>query len=356
MNAVSLKKKYFIPLTTAMAVVCMSGCAVIAGKEDADRTVLPQLNINFVETLRNQESLRGESYRDVTDGAGSAGLLQRPGSVYADQFRVYVTDTAPARVIIFDRGDRTASALNITPPPSSTEGKLLAPSGIAVDGTGVIFVSDAQQGRVFGYDRNGTLLMVLGRAQVMTSSRAATMSRNGLGDLSSPAGLAADNARNRLYVADKHAQQVKVFTTMGEHLFDIGNTGKRDEDFKFPEAVSLDRNGNIYVLDSLRLRVFIFDPDGKFMRSFSLKDAVPGHSIKPKGIALDSDGHIYVTDAVNNHILIYNNDGSFLVTWGRTGRVIGDFWTPAGIFIDDRDYIYIADQTNSRIQTFQYIK
>ncbi len=342
-------KQHCLLSLAILAAAAVSACSIIAGSEDAQQAVRPGLNINFVETLINQKSVAGESYREFADTTNPP-LIQRPGSVYADQFRVYVTDTvAPGRVFVYDRGRRTASPLNITLPPSATEGKLLAPAGIAVDAAGVIYVSDSQQGRVFGYDLNGALLMILGRADPI-------MSRNGLGDLASPRGLAVDNARNRIYVADSHAQQVKVFTSVGRHVFDIGNTGKREEDFKFPEAVSIDRNGIIYVLDSLRLRVFIYDQDGKFIRSFSLKGASTGRSIKPKAIALDSEGHIYVPDAVNNNILVFNHDGSFLLTWGRTGRIIGDFWTPSGIFIDDHDYIYIADQTNSRIQTFQYVK
>ncbi len=354
-----MKKTPRIATICAVVLLITSGCAVIAGKEDSGpgQSVLT-LKLNFVETLRNQASLRGEAFRDVAFATDPATTLQRPGSVYADRFRVYVTDLylkAPdipsARIFVFDRGDRTATILNVpVPPPVSSEGRLLAPAGIAVDGVGIIFVSDSPQSSVFGYDRNGKLLWALGRGSVLAS-------KSGLGELVAPSGLAIDNVRNRLYVADTNAQQVKVFSNMGIHLFDIGKSGKAPEDFKFPVSVALDRAANVYVLDSLRLRVYVFRMDGVFLRKFSLKSATqPGMSIKPKSIAVDSDGHVYVVDAVNNNILIFNNDGTFANAWGRTGNLIGDFLTPAGIFIDDRDYIYIADQTNGRVQVFQYLK
>jgi len=351
----AMKKIQVVLLILIAGMLTVSGCAMIAGKEDDGAPLQPSLNISFVETLRNAKSLQGESYRDASGATDPAGSLQHPGSVYADQFRVYVVDTSPSilpspgRIFIFDRGDRKLTKLDGTSSPLD-EVKLLAPAGIVVDAVGTIYVSDAQQGRVFGYDGNGKLLWLLGRATAITS-------KQGLGDFASPAGMAVDNSKNRIYVADKHAHQVKVFSNMGSHLFDIGNSGKAGEDFKFPEAVALDQVGNIHVLDTQRLRVFTLTAEGGFLRSFSLKNAAtPGVSVRPKGIAIDSDGHVYVVDAVNNNVLIFNPDGTFLYAWGRTGTLPGDFWTPTGIFIDSHDVIYVADQTNSRVQVFQYTK
>jgi len=338
---------FFILMTGMLA---LSGCAVIAGSEDGGTPAGPGLKLTFVETLRNEKSLRGEAFREVSPGATDpATSLQRPDSVFADRFRVYVADTAPARIFIFDRGDRKVVILNGAG-SSLDEVKLIAPAGIVVDSVGTIFVSDSQQGRVIGFDRNGKMLWLLGSASAIAT-------KQGLGDLATPVGMAVDNRQNRIYVADKHAHLVKVYSNMGIHLFDIGGAGKAGEDFKFPEDVALDRAGNVRVLDSQRLRVFTFTPDGVFVGSFSLKQALmPGMSVKPKGLAVDSDGHVYVTDMVNNNVLIFNPDGTLLSTWGRTGSLAGDFWTPAGIFIDSSDTVYIADQTNGRVQVFQYEK
>ncbi len=343
--------KVYPLIVLIFAAITLQACSFIAGKEDRDLSAVPLLNLRFVETLKNQESLRGESYREL-NATSSATSLQRPASVYADQFRVYVTDAAvTARIFIFNRSEGTVSILNLASSSVPGEEKQVTPSAVAVDISNKIFVSDARQGRVFEYDRNGKLLMVLGRPLAIAS-------QTSISHLGSPSALAVNNANNRIYVADSGGQQVSVFNTMGLHLFDIGKSGRTDEDFRFPVAVALDRAGNVYVVDSLRRSVHVFTPDGVFLRSFDMKSAapMPADSIKPSGIAVDSDGHIYVTDAVNNDVLIFNNDGSFLTKWGRNGRLFGDFWTPAGIFIDNNDFIYIADQTNNRIQTFQYLK
>ena len=161
-------KKIILLLLASFVLFCnFGGCAVIAGSED--QALTPPYTLTFVETLINQKSLTGESYRNLPNG-GSSVLLQKPTSVYADSFRVYVTDrnlNPAASVIVFDRGARKAGVLNITPPPGSSpnEGALLAPVSIAVAPTNVIYVADVQQGRVFGYDLNGRLVMTLGRPQ-----------------------------------------------------------------------------------------------------------------------------------------------------------------------------------------------
>jgi|PlaIllAssembly_1097288.scaffolds.fasta_scaffold66045_2 DNA-binding beta-propeller fold protein YncE len=328
-------------IAVLIAAVTCTGCAIIAGQDDAGLPGQDEKNIrlNYVETLRNQASLRGESFRDVDYSAGTPTTLQQPNSVYADAFRVYVTDQAqPARVFIFDRGDRTASILAIPAPPA--DGKLLNPTGITVDSGNVILVADAQQGRVFGYDRNGTLLLTFGK----------------WGDLAYPMAIAIDKRRNRIYIADSHVHLVKAFTLLGDRVFDIGVEGPAETRLKSPVGLALDQEGRLYVLDNQSKRVQVYDPEGTYMRMIPLSSGIPGASLRPAGIAVDSAGHIYVADRVNNNILIFGSDGSFLRTWGKTGNLNGDFWTPQGLFIDERDHIYIADQTNGRVQVYQFQK
>jgi DNA-binding beta-propeller fold protein YncE len=242
------------------------------------------------------------------------------------------------RVVVFDRGERTMKVLAIPAPPA--EGNLLAPAAVAVDPSSVIYVADSHLGKVFGYDLKGTLLMVLGRA----------------GDVGKPVALAADHARGWIYVADTAGHQVKVFTTLGNLVATLGDPSNPDQDFRFPAAITVDKNGRLYVLDSRGKRVYVYDPERKFVQRFSLRGGTEGSPVQPRGIAVDSEGYIYVTDIFSNNVLIYDRDGALVQSWGRTGSTIGDFWSPMGIFIDKRDLVYIADQMNSRIQVFQLQK
>jgi len=330
----------------------ISGCTVLAGRDDISQQIPPpSLKFSFIETLRNADSLKGERFNEVAFHTDPATSLQQPESVFADAFRVYATDMAlGGRIFIFDRSDRSVTIIDRAKLKGSNGGSLVTPegtnisplniSGIAVDVNGIIFVSDSQQAKVFGYDRNGKLLVTFGK----------------MGGLSRPSGLAIDNRRNRLYVADAHAHQVSVFSLVTNdptgHKFDIGSSGPMSEQLKSPISLALDGNGNLLVLDSIRKKVQIYDPDGKFLRAFPLSDETPGGIIRPKGIAVDSLGYIYVSDIVNNNIQVFDQEGILLLIWGTTGIVAGNFMIPSGIFIDGQNTLYIADQTNGRIQHF----
>ena len=318
----------------ALVFLTLGGCALVGMDEGQGLPVGPRMR--FVESLRNQESLNGEGWREsAIVSAPTASSLQRPNSVFADDFKVYVTDRydSSGRVFVFDRGARTVTILD-----KAKEVKLLNPSGIVVDAFGIIFVADAQQGKVFGYDLQGRNLYTIGKR----------------GELQFPAGLAVDRKRNKLYVADAHAHVVKVFDNRGQFLYDVG-TNSGPGELKHPVAVALDRTGTVYVLDGRRKRVAIYDVDGRYMRSFKLVSDEPVAPLKPLGIAVDAEGRVLVTDEASSNVLVYDNEGTLVLTWGKTGRLTGDFWLPAGIFIDDRNSIYVADQMNGRVQEFQYI-
>lgn len=329
-----------LPLLLLLAVQ-LSGCSTIAGGDAAlfhDAAAGPRLV--FEETLKSSESLQGQGLRENVRPADPAESLRRPVAVYADAFRVYVTDghqsssSQAARVFIFDRGDRRLTILGDGVPAADAV-KLIAPSGIAVDAAGVLFVADARQGRVFGYDRNGALLMEFGKR----------------GEFSSPAGLAIDRDRNLLYVADAHARQVKVFTTLGTPVVEIGASSHHR--LTGAAAVALDAAGQVYVLDDRSRKVQVYDHEGAYLRGFSIAGERPGAPLMPRSIAVDSAGRVYISDSVMNVIMIFDGNGRLIKTWGRSGALAGDFLTPLGIFIDRNDAIYVVDQSNNRVQVFR---
>jgi DNA-binding beta-propeller fold protein YncE len=319
------------------ALLALSGCSVIMGT--GDEPGQQGMSFRFQETLRNEASLRGESFKETAYSTDRATTLQQPNQVVADAFRVYVADASPARVFVFERGDRRVAILDGVPPPAVDEVKLLAPAGIAVDPSGFLYVADSQQARIFVYERNGKLLRTIGA----------------MGELARPGGLAFDAKQNRLYAVDTFAHRVKVYSLTGDFLYDIGASGKSEQQAKFPGAIALDRDGSLLVLDTLKKAVFRYGADGTFQKSLGLTGPQPGAAIQPKALAVDSRGHVYVTDAASNNILLFDRDGAFLFTWGRTGSRAGEFQAPAGIFIDPQDTIYVADQYNGRVQVYQYI-
>jgi DNA-binding beta-propeller fold protein YncE len=76
---------------------------------------------------------------------------------------------------------------------------------------------------------------------------------------------------------------------------------------------------------------------------------------KPKGVATDSEGNIYVVDSIKDMIKIFDRQGALLLFFGSQGRAYGEFWLPSGIFIDNNDYIYVTETYNGRVQVFKYL-
>jgi DNA-binding beta-propeller fold protein YncE len=70
---------------------------------------------------------------------------------------------------------------------------------------------------------------------------------------------------------------------------------------------------------------------------------------------VDSSDNIYVGDSQRDMIQVFDDNGSLVSTFGKSGLGRGRFWMPSGIFIDSRDYIYVADTYNKRIQIFRHL-
>ncbi|MDH4163252.1 MAG: hypothetical protein OEW15_11275 [Nitrospirota bacterium] len=356
----------------------IGGCALLIGKPDEGDLPDPSrpVRIRYVETLRNEASFLTERYRQSDPLAPAATSLQKPVSVSADQFRVYVVDRSPVpRLFIFDRNERSVKIISSPTPTVAVNASFMDPSAVAVAEAGDIYVADPPQGKIFGLDRAGNLVFTLGKT----------------GSLAYPAAMAVDSRRHRLYVADKHAHKVLMYTnqrdwasietrgnqtktgviqspanpcyssdaagafTTYQRVCDLGDQGTKDG-LRSPVGLALDSAGNLFVLDAHRNRVHMFDSEGIFVRRFSLIADLAHPLNNPTGIAIDSDGHVYVSDGVANTILIFDQNGMYLQRWGGIGDQRDGFWSPAGIFIDNRDYLYVPDQMNGRVQVFQYEK
>jgi DNA-binding beta-propeller fold protein YncE len=184
----------------------------------------------------------------------------------------------------------------------------------------------------------------------------------GAGDLISPAGIAIDTTNRLVYVVDTQADQVVVFDADKYTLLRrIGTGGKQHTltspgDFSLPTNVAVDKEGNVYVTDTLNNRVEIFDADGGFVKEFGKAGDGPGNFARPKGIAVDSDGHIWVADEVQSRVQVFDKEGQLLIYIGQHGWYPGQFQALYGIAADNRNNrIITSEQFPGRVQVFRYI-
>lgn len=277
--------------------------------------------------------LLGEADRSQ---ALSDAMMKPYGIAVGPSGRLYVSDTAARRVFAFDRDRRTMGFVG-----EGKTGRLAKPVGVAVDAQGMVFVADATLKRIFGYGPDGELAIALGHD----------------GELENPSGLAIDRSAGLLYAADAGKHQVLCYAIRtGAVVRTIGKRGGEVGEFNYPTNLSVDREGRLYVADTLNFRIQIFDRDGRAVRAFGELGDSPGQLNRPKGVAVDSEGHVYVADSSFNNFQIFDQEGRLLLFVGQNGGAAGEFSLPAGLYIDEQDRIYVADQGNARVQVFQYLK
>ncbi len=273
-----------------------------------------------------------ERLGELLAGRAEAWMI-RPTGVAARGEVLYVADPGAQALWILDGA--AGRFKEIRGPRAQ---RLASPVGVALGREGKIYVADSYLRKIFIFDPDGNLTGSVAKAPFLR-----------------PAGIAYDEAADRLYVVDSAAHRVWILSGDGVSHGEIGGRGAGDGEFNFPTHVTLDRAGNIYVTDSLGFRVQIFMRDGRFLGSFGRHGDASGDFAAPKGLGVDSEGHVYVVDALFDTIQIFDRAGQFLLSFGERGVAPGRLWLPGGLFIDAKDRIYVADSYNQRIQIFQYL-
>jgi DNA-binding beta-propeller fold protein YncE len=106
----------------------------------------------------------------------------------------------------------------------------------------------------------------------------------------------------------------------------------------------------------MNFRVQIFTARGSFLASFGHHGNGSGDFSMPKGIAVDKEGVIYVVDTLFDNVQLFNLSGAFLFTIGARGGGLGEFSMPSGLFLDRKEKLYVCDTYNQRVQVFQIVR
>lgn len=167
--------------------------------------------------------------------------------------------------------------------------------------------------------------------------------------LLAPRGMTVDDDGN-VYVVELDRNQINKFDSDGTLLKTWGGEGSGDGKFKSPYGIALDSSGNIYVTDTGNKRIQKFDFNGDFITKWS--GGADYYFESPAAIAVDSDNKVYVADCFSKLIQKFDSDGGFIKSWGGVGEDEGKFKNPIGLALDSDNNIYVADSHNYRIQKF----
>lgn len=164
-----------------------------------------------------------------------------------------------------------------------------------------------------------------------------------------PYSIAVDS-RGRIIITDPGAHGVHIFD-FADHKYKFIQRWEKDKDpMLSPQCVAVDSADNIYVTDSEAGKIFVFEPGGKFRRSFGSLKGGEGFFKRPTGIAIDSAAQrVYVTDTLRDKIFMLDMQGQVLRTIGHHGTGNGEFYFPTELKLAGNELV-VVDAMNFRVQ------
>jgi sugar lactone lactonase YvrE len=192
----------------------------------------------------------------------------------------------------------------------------LTPYGIALDGSGNLYIADAANNQVLRVPAGGGQPTTLGIG------------------LNFPSGVAVDSIGD-VYIADTNNNRVVEVQAVSALLFPIPVA----MGLNHPAAVAVDASGNVFIADTGNNRVVEVPKNG-------MQTVLGSGFNQPTGLAIDSFGNLHVADSGNNRIA--------LVPWksysfGAPETELGGLNSPTSIAFGSSHNLYIAENNGSQV-------
>ena len=226
--------------------------------------------------------------------------------------------------------------------------------GIAVDGSGNVYVADTSNNRIRKIDSKGVITTFAGNGTRGYSGDNDTAVKAAI---YFPAGLAVDGSGN-VFVADYGSYTVRKIATDGK-ISTVAGTGTWGASgdggpaskalLASPGALALDKAGNLFIGDTGNNNIRKVDTAG------NISTVVSG--VAPQSLAVDAAGNIYYVDGLNSTVRQVLTNG-YLITIAGTSQAgyngdgnagpVTQFNQPTGVAIDAAGNLFVAD-TNTHV-------
>jgi serine/threonine protein kinase, bacterial len=310
----------------------------------------------IVKPYATVSTLAGSSSPGSTEGIGSAAGFSYPSGLVVDSSgTIYVADYNNHKI-------RKISPAGVVT-TLVTSPAIYNPIGIAVDGTGNIFVTTEYGQVVYKITSTGTVTTLAGTGYAGSTDGTGTVAR-----FTNPRGIAIDGSGN-LYVADYSNHKIRMISSVGvvTTLAGSGTSGFANgtgtaASFNYPEGVAVDGSGNVYVADNGNDMIRKISPTGVVTtlagsRSYGSTDGTGSAASfhDPVAVAVDSAGNVYVADYGNNKIRKISPEGVVTTLAGSGSSYYMDgtdtnasFYSLQGIAVNASNTLYVTDGNKIR--------
>ena len=260
-------------------------------------------------------------------GAFSAGssctftVSFTPAAVGTRRGTVVMTDSTGFQTVTYLLGVGTGTGVTVDPgTPTVITSTLQAPSGLAVDNAGNLYVADATAKAVYKYAGGAGTPITIG------------------GGFTKPTGVATDGGGN-VYVVDQGAGTLLLFNNNAGAYATTGTV--LASGLTTPTDVIVSGTGAIYVSNTGKNIVNQY-PNASRIGSESTSLSLGVNLSGPTGISLDASGDLFIADTGNNRAV--------QLTYSGTQIAIGSgLLAPTGVPAEASGAVLVADQGNGRI-------
>lgn len=273
------------------------------------------------------------------DSADVLQLAQPLGMSVDAEGNIYIADTGNHRMLKCDAQGKLVREVGGF---GFGEQQFDRPVDVWVDNGLNVFVADYNNQRLQRYDKDLNFI----------SSYSSDEAHDESLQFRYPAALTL-TAQGELFVADHEFNRVLRFEALGNPKASFGDFNWGEGRLERPAKIFISRRGEVWVSDSLRHAVLKYDAFGNFMGSFFFeKEATPC------GLAEWEYGLI-VTDRKQHRLLFLNEAGQRLSVFGKRGRAATEFETPAAVVVmrdearSTSTRLLILDSGNNRVQLFE---
>ena len=239
-----------------------------------------------------------------------AGVLASPAGVAVDgSGNVYIADSNNNAIKEWNASTKAVTTLVST--------GLFQPNGVAVDGSGNVYIADTNNNKIKEWN--------------VSTKAVTTLVSTGL---NAPNGVAVDGSGN-VYIADRVNHAIKEWNASTKAVTTLVSTGLNS-----PAGVAVDGSGNVYIADTNHNAIKEWNASTKTVTTL-----VSAGLSFPYGVAVDGSGNVYIADAGNSAIKEWNASTNTVTTLVSTGLSF-----PYGVAVDGSGNVYIADTLNNAIK------